>query len=157
MLDDLHIIDFCNDVGRIFLMLHRLFPREQEVYVGDLIGFEEPDEYGLYSKRHESCLSTLIWLKTEGWIRFESLVRREAVDQCVLTQNAFVGLHRSLPASLWQTHIAKSDAEAQQDTHKEPAPSENGTLIDALYFAAKLQDSTALHAIVMYLLAKDHA
>lgn len=149
MLDDLHIIDFCNDVGRILTMLHRLFPREQEVYVGDLIGFEEPDEYGLYSKRHESCLSTLIWLKTEGWIRFASLVRREAVDQCVLTQRAFVHLHRALHPSL-QPSLSSLIEASPPDKR---LTLETSTIIDALHLATKTHDSTALRALVMHLLS----
>lgn len=146
MIDDLHIVDFCNDVGRIFLLLHRLFPRQQELYIGDLIGYEDPDEYGLYSKRHESCLSTLIWLKTEGWIRFDSVVRREAVDQCVITQDAFVRLHTNLPRSLAQRHFTDT-TEADSES---PA---NLRLIDALYLGRKAQDSAAIHSTVMHLLA----
>lgn len=151
MLDDLHIVDFCNDVGRIFLLLHRWFPRMQEVYIGDLIGFEEPDEYGLYSKRHESCLSTLIWLKAEGWIRFDSVVRREAVDQCVLTQLSFIHLHRPLPTAL--VNIANETADDPTSNGLAiPTPDRPLCLIDGLHHAAKSQDSTATHSIVMHLL-----
>ena len=152
MMDDLHIIDFGKDVCRILLMLHRQFPRQQELYIGDLIGFEEPDEYGLYSKRHESCLQTLIWLKTEGWIRFNSIVRREAVDQCVLTQQGFVALHKSLPPAIVQAHFPPKPNSDLPSLSAYGAP----RLLDGLYLANKAQDSAAQQATVLHLLTQGH-
>jgi hypothetical protein len=146
MLDDLHIVDFSNDVARIFTTLHKMFPREQELYVGDLIGFEEPDEYGLYSKRHESCLSTLIWLKNEGWIRFQNIVRREAVDQCVLTQQAFVQLYHTLPLALMEPYF-----DSEPHTNKNSITNR----LQGLHFGLKTKNSAAVNAVVMQLLMNE--
>ena len=161
MLDDLHIVDFCNDVARFLLVLHQQFPRQVEVYISDLIGPEEPDEYGMYSRRHESCLATALWLKTEGWLRFDNVVRREAVDQCVLTQKAFHQLHRTLPQALLAATTADDAAASTQSTsspHTRPLPvkpltAHNLRLIQGLHLAHRHQRSELIQDLVMHLLA----
>ncbi|MNG20014.1 hypothetical protein D3C84_1042370 [compost metagenome] len=66
----------------------------------DLIGPSEPDEFGLPSKRHESCLGALLWLADEGYLRFDSSIRFEALDQAVLTEKGFLRLSRPVAAAL---------------------------------------------------------
>lgn len=62
----------------------------------DLIGREEPDEFGLPSTRHQSCLSALLWLAEEGYLRFDSTIRYEALDQAVLSEKGFLRLSRTV-------------------------------------------------------------
>ena len=166
MLDDLHIVDFCNDVARFLLVLHQQFPRQVEVYISDLIGPEEPDEYGMYSRRHESCLATALWLKTEGWLRFDNVVRREAVDQCVLTQKAFHQLHCTLPQALLHALLTATTAEddAATSTHSQhastlpvkPLTVRNLRLIQGLHLAHRHQRSELIQDLVMHLLASSY-
>ena len=59
---DLQIDDFYKDCAAGMLMLYQAFPRKVALYIEDLIGHEEPDEFGLPSKRHQGCLGALIWL-----------------------------------------------------------------------------------------------
>ncbi|HAN52622.1 MAG TPA: hypothetical protein DCQ75_06310, partial [Pseudomonas sp.] len=59
---DLQIDDFYKDAAGGLLALYQAFPRKIALYVEDLIGREEPDEFGLPSKRHQSCLGALLWL-----------------------------------------------------------------------------------------------
>lgn len=94
---DLHIDDFYKDCASGLLHLYQAFPRKIALYIEDLIGLEEPDEFGLPSKRHQGCLGALIWLAEEGYIRFESTIRYEALDQAVLTEKGFLRLSRSVP------------------------------------------------------------
>ncbi|MEH6367817.1 MULTISPECIES: hypothetical protein [Pseudomonas] len=94
---DLHIDDFYKDAAATLLMLYQAFPRKIAVYVEDLIGREEPDEYGLPSKRHLGCLSTMLWLADEGFIRYENTISYDAMDQAVLTERGFLNLTRSVP------------------------------------------------------------
>lgn len=91
-MDDIHIDDFCRDSALIFLYLYRQFPRKSELYVEDIIGPDEQDEYGLHSTRHLSCLSTMIWLAEEGLIRYDQTIRQEALDQVILTHPTFLKL-----------------------------------------------------------------
>lgn len=106
---DLHIDDFYKDCAGGLLQLYQAFPRKHTLYVEDLIGHEEPDEFGLPSKRHQGCFSTLLWLAEEGYLRYESTIRSEALDQAVLTEKGFlrlaspiadVQLDTQLPASV---------------------------------------------------------
>lgn len=89
---DLHIDDFYRDVALILLRLYSTFPRPRLIYVEDLLGPIEVDEFGLPSERGQACFSTLQWLAEEGWLRFDAAIRQEALDQAVLTQHAFLAL-----------------------------------------------------------------
>ena len=89
---DLHIDDFYKDIAKVLNHLYQSFPRKTTLYVEDIAGFEEPDEFGLHSNRYLACLGAMIWLAGEGYIRFESELRQEAVDQAVLTGRTFSAL-----------------------------------------------------------------
>ncbi|MFV0456906.1 MAG: hypothetical protein ACK5NQ_18320 [Pseudomonas sp.] len=96
---DLQIEDFYKDVAGGLLMLYQAFPRKTTLYIEDLIGHEEPDEFGLPSKRHQGCLGALLWLADEGYVRFESTIQFQAIDQAVLTEKAFLRLTRSVASA----------------------------------------------------------
>jgi hypothetical protein len=94
---DLQIDDFYKDAAAGMLLLYQAFPRKVALYVEDLIGREEPDEFGLPSKRHQSCLGALLWLAEEGYIRYESSIGYDALDQAVLSEKGFLRLSRGVP------------------------------------------------------------
>lgn len=87
---DLHLIDFYKDTAQALIALHNSFPRKIELYVEDLIGPDHVDEFGLHSKRHEACLGAFLWLADEGYIRYYTTIRQEAIDQAVLTSKSVV-------------------------------------------------------------------
>ncbi|MDH4561208.1 hypothetical protein [Pseudomonas sp. BN411] len=97
---DLQIDDFYKDCATGLLQLYQAFPRRIALYVEDLIGPSEPDEFGLPSKRHESCLGALLWLADEGYLRFDSTIHFEALDQATLTEKGFLRMSRALPGAL---------------------------------------------------------
>ncbi|MGQ7957480.1 hypothetical protein ACUTAF_07175 [Pseudomonas sp. SP16.1] len=97
---DLQIDDFYKDAAGGLLLLYQAFPRKLALYVEDLIGREEPDEFGLPSKRHQACLGALLWLAEEGYIRFDSTIAYDALDQAVLTEKGFLRLSRAVPHAL---------------------------------------------------------
>jgi hypothetical protein len=99
---DLHIDDFYKDAAAGLLALYQAFPRKIDLYVEDLIGREEPDEFGLPSTRHQSCLGALLWLAEEDYLRFTSTIGYEALDQAVLTEKAFLRLSRGVPSAAAQ-------------------------------------------------------
>jgi hypothetical protein len=86
---DIHITEFYNDVARILLTLYRAFPRQISMYVEDISGPDTVDEYGLHSERHLGCFHAFLWLKEEGFIRYEDVERQMAFNHCVLTLDAF--------------------------------------------------------------------
>ncbi|AMO57571.1 hypothetical protein GZ77_14590 [Endozoicomonas montiporae] len=94
---DIHIDDFYHDCTRILVRLHEVFPRLTSVYIDDIIGRFETDEYGIASHRHQACFDTLLWLAAEGYIRYQDRVRTEGLDQVVLTEKAFLRLSRFSP------------------------------------------------------------
>ena len=83
---DLHIEEFCHDTARVLLKLYRAFPRQATVYVEDICGPDQPDEFGLHSDRFSACFGAMLWLAQEGYLRYESTIRQEAIDQAVLSQ-----------------------------------------------------------------------
>ena len=87
---DLHIDDFYRDVAKIFLRLYAIFPRKTTLYVEDISGPDDPDEFGLHHPRFEACFSTMVWLAEHGYLNFEDNVRQEALDEVVLSQKAFL-------------------------------------------------------------------
>jgi hypothetical protein len=97
---DLQIDEFYKDAAAGMLALYQAFPRKMALYVEDLIGREEPDEFGLPSKRHQACLGALLWLAEESYLRFESTIAYDALDQAVLTEKGFLRLSRAIPQAL---------------------------------------------------------
>lgn len=87
---DLHLIDFYKDTAQALVTLHGSFPRKIELYVEDLIGSDHVDEFGLHSKRHESCLGAFLWLAEEGYIRYNTTIRQEGIDQVILSSKTVV-------------------------------------------------------------------
>lgn len=93
----LQIDEFYKDAAAAMLLLYQAFPRKIALYVEDLIGREEPDDFGLPSQRHQNCLGALLWLAEEGYLRFDSCIAQDALDQAVLSEKAFLRLTRGVP------------------------------------------------------------
>lgn len=94
---DIHIADFYKDAGRILVQLYNSFPRRITLFVEDIAGPDEPDEFGLHSPRHQACLATMFWLAQAGYLSYETTIRQEALDQATLTQRGFTLLASRLP------------------------------------------------------------
>lgn len=117
---DLNLLDFYKDTAKILIQLHRSFPRKIEVYVEDLIGADHVDEFGLHSKRHESCFGSLLWLSDEGYLRFQTTIRQEAIDQAVLTSKSVV----LLGTINQQLSIPATESTTESTTESPPAARE---------------------------------
>lgn len=89
---DVHIDDFFKDCAVILLHGFRGFPAKQTLYVEDICGPDDADEFGLHSPRHLSAFGAIIWLQEEGYIRFSDVDRQESVDEFVLASKAFTRL-----------------------------------------------------------------
>lgn len=110
---DLHIDDFYRDAALGLATLYQAFPRKITLYLDDLVGVLPPDEVGLPHPRQQQCMSTLIWLASEGYIRYTNTVGYDALDQVELTEKAFVRLSSTqhpfntdlehLPASVFRS------------------------------------------------------
>lgn len=137
---DLHIDDFFKDAALILLQLYQVFPRKAAIYVEDISGPDEPDEYGLHSKRYMACLSAMLWLAEQGYLSFESTIRQEAIDQAVLTHKGFTLLSSRCELDSDQAVVAAALME------------QSSSNINQLRRALKSRSSTALEQTMQYLL-----
>lgn len=96
----INVDEFCKDTARALLVLYQAFPRPHSIFVEDLCGPDQPDEFGMHSERHMACFATLLWLAEEGYLRYVDTIRQEAVDQVVLTGRSFTLLTLPLPEFL---------------------------------------------------------
>ncbi|MCR9104122.1 MAG: hypothetical protein NXI15_02420 [Gammaproteobacteria bacterium] len=87
---DLHIEDFYRDVAKTLLHLYGTFPTKTILYVEDISGPDEPDEFGLHNPRFNACFSAMVWLSEQGYLTFDDVIGREALDQAVLTRHSFL-------------------------------------------------------------------
>lgn len=145
---DIHIDDFYKDAAKILLQLYISFPRASLIYVEDIIGPDEPDEFGLHSPRHHACFSTMVWLAKSGYIHYIDTIKQEALDQAVLTQKAFTLL------------TAKSDLAEKHPKVKESNPpaiiEEYSSNIHQIRLALKSGSSVQIRQIIQYLLGQSH-
>jgi len=115
---DIHIEDFIKDVAVILVTLYNSFPIKRAIYIDDICGERIYDEYGLLSNRHNQCLSSMVWLQEEGFIRFEHVIHFEGVEQAVLTQKSYALLHNyhidshALNIDLIRDALADKDSES---------------------------------------------
>lgn len=136
---DLNLLDFYKDAALAALQLHMTFPRKVELYVEDLIGPDHVDEFGLHSKRHDACFGTLLWLAEEGYIRYQTTIRQDAIDQAVLSGKSLVLLNTVIDAPLTDLpEITLSEFETRECL----------TLVEHIRRAVKAESSEQL-AVVM--------
>jgi len=89
---DMNIENFYRHISRILNILYANFPSKAAIYVDDVAGIDEPDEYGLHSPTYTSGFYALLWLEEEGYIRYADVIRQDGVDQATLTHKAFLKL-----------------------------------------------------------------
>lgn len=148
----INVDDFCKDAGRALLILYQAFPRPHTLFVEDLCGPDQVDEFGMHSDRHLACFSALLWLAEEGFLRYVDTIRQEAVDQAVLTGRSFTLLSTpvpefepadadALPVSLrleQQTHLHRLD----QALKARSSTQIRQTIIDLMTAMQRLPGST---------------
>lgn len=124
-------------------MAYLQFPRPVQLFVEDLTGPQEIDEYGLPNARHMACFSTLLWLGEEGFIRYADTIRQDAVDQVTLTGRCFTALISPAAGVLsGQDSDLPTYLQLEQSTH-----------IHRLRAALKERDSIAIRTAMVELLA----
>lgn len=137
---DLHIDDFYSDAAVILLQLYNAFPRRVGIYVDEICGPDEPDEFGLPSPRTQAAFATIVWLAEQGYLAFEAAVRQESVDEAVLTEKGFLAL------------TSRTDAATGGDNR--PAADEPTVLINRLRNARLDGSSFALAEVVQTILRR---
>lgn len=149
---DIHIEEFYKDAAIALVQLYSAFPRRVNLFVEDIAGPDEPDEFGLHSKRHMACFGALLWLAEEGFVRYVDTIRQEALDQVVLTQDAFIRLSSPASDSLAEQIRGSDDPAAgpsRTDHHLPPSLQEDfSSHIHLVRTALKSRHSTRIgHAV----------
>lgn len=116
-MSDIHIDDFYKDVALIFLRLYTSFPRKTILYVEDICGEDDPDEFGLHSDRFIAGFSAMIWLGEQHYLKFDDTIKEEALDQVVLSQQGFM-----LLSSRSELHYGEPESSGGDDTAEESLP-----------------------------------
>ncbi len=96
-MSDINIDDFFKDAAIALVQLYGMFPRRHALFVEDVCGPDETDEFGMHSDRYLACFGTLLWLGEEGYVRYEHSIRQDAIDQAVLTARCFTVLATPAP------------------------------------------------------------
>lgn len=99
-MSDIHIADFFKDAAKVLNQLYATFPTPATLFVEEISGPDDTDEFGMHSKRHTACFSAIAWLADEGFLRYDTTIRQDAYDQAVLTGRCFTVL--SLPLSMME-------------------------------------------------------
>jgi hypothetical protein len=139
---DLNIDDFYKDAAKILLVLYQYFPRPYTLYVMDISGPDEPDEYGLHSDRHLACFSTMVWLADAGLLRYADVINREAIDQAVLT-------HKGLTLLTTRSEIR---FQPEEEAMPPSVADEHASHAHQLRFAVRSGASFTIRRIMQHLL-----
>ena len=143
---DLHIEEFFADGARILVSLYRIFPRPITLFVEDIAGPDEPDEYGVHSHRHQACFATMLFLHNEGFVDYAETIRSEALDQASLSGKALSLLLSPLPDAIHE--VAESS-----DALPASVQAEQATAIYQLNQAVQDNDKSTITKIMQSLLA----
>lgn len=148
---DIHIEEFYKDTAIALVQLYNAFPRRVNLFVEDIAGTDEPDEFGLHSKRHMACFGALLWLAEEGFLRYVDTIRQEALDQAVLSQKTFARL--SAPAD-----SATDPAPASEPDPGLPAAVRDdlATHIHLIRDALKSRSSVRISSVMQAIFFRDH-
>ncbi|HIG42341.1 MAG: hypothetical protein ABGY96_05090 [bacterium] len=154
---DINIENFYRHIARILSILYTNFPTKAAIYVDEVAGVDEPDEYGLHSPTYTAGFYTLLWLEEEGYMRYADVIRQDGVDQASLTKKAFLRL-----TEVANPIYSEPSIEVQESNNiislqpmEEPSPSileERMLVINQLRTALRNGSSIAITKIVHHVL-----
>ncbi len=143
---DIHIEEFFLDCTKILKQIYQAFPKNSNVYVEDISGPDQADEYGLHSDRFQCCFGAMLWLEKEGFISFESTMKQEAIDQANLSSKG-LKLMSSICYDEYMNNITDTIHPKKEGLKGRPN-------IDSLKHIMKHGTSSQLALAVQYLIQK---
>lgn len=154
---DIHIDDFYKDVALIFLRLYNQFPRKVILYVEDICGEDDPDEFGLHSERFLSGFSTMVWLAEQGYLKFDAPIKSEALDQAVLTEQGFLLLSSRSELNFGDPlhDTPAEDSNLEKTGLPASVMEQSKSNINQLRQAIKSRSSIMISQCVQYMLSKE--
>ena len=155
---DINIENFYRHIAKILSILYASFPSKTPLYVDDVAGIDEPDEYGLHSPHYTAGFFAILWLADEDYIRFSDTIRQDGVDQAVLTHKAFLKLTQVAEpiykATVYQTDEPNIVSIVQpEEVSLSPSIIEDQKLvINQMRQALRSGDSIAINKVVNHIL-----
>lgn len=129
---DLHVEDFCQDMVKTLLRLYTAFPAKHTVYVDEIAGPQELDEFGLPSDRHQRCLGAMLWLQQEQLIVVQDVIPQQAIDQASLTLVTYRALTQQHIIDQKPTQFVESFREALAEANSEKIKITAHAFLDSL-------------------------
>jgi hypothetical protein len=156
---DINIDNFYRHIAKILSILYTAFPTRSPIYVDDVAGIDEPDEYGLHSPHYTAGFFALIWLADEGFLRYTDTIRQDGIDQAALTNKAFMRLTQPVERIYVEPVYSPDESNVVNIAPVEnlsPSIIEDQKLvINQLRFALKSEDSIAIAKVVQHILQSD--
>jgi hypothetical protein len=155
---DINIENFYKHIARILSILYEAFPSKSPLYVDDVAGVDDPDEYGLHSPDYTAGFFAMLWLADEQYIRYMDTIRQDGVDQAVLTHKAFLKLTQVSDPIYQATVYQTDDSQVVGTTQTEQAGSppsvveDHMLVINQLRHALRSGDSIAIAKVVRHIL-----
>lgn len=167
---DINVENFYRHIAKILHILYTHFPTRAALYVDEVAGIDEPDEYGLHSPTYTAGFFAMLWLADEGFIKYADTIRQDGIDQAFLTHRAFLILTQPTAQMIndfGDSHGKESGKETDQEAQKdksnvvslqpaeEISPSlqeEKKLVISQLRAALKSGSSIAINKVVDYIL-----
>ncbi|MEM7363264.1 MAG: hypothetical protein AAF525_04525 [Pseudomonadota bacterium] len=152
---EINIENFYRHIARILNILYIAFPNKTPVYVDDVAGIDDPDEYGLHSPTYTSGFFALIWLADEGYLRYVSTIRQDGIDQACLTHKAFMILTEATDPIYTEGAPDPSNVVSISGRESQLPPSvaeEQRLVINQLRNALKSGSSIAVTRVVRHIL-----
>ena len=153
---DINIENFYKHIARILSILYEAFPSKSPLYVDDVAGVDDPDEYGLHSPDYTAGFFAMLWLADEQYIRYMDTIRQDGVDQAVLTHKAFLKLTQVSDPIYQATVYQTDDSHVVGTTQTEEAGSppsvieDHMLVINQLRHALRSGDSIAIDKVVRH-------
>lgn len=153
---DINIENFYHHIAKILSILYDNFPTKTPVYVDDVAGTDEPDEYGLHSPTYTSGFYAMLWLAEEDFLRYADTIRQDGIDQATLTHKAFLKLTEIAEPIYTEPVMPPDDANVVNlppAPHLSPSLQEDRKLvINQLRTALSDRSSIAINKVVRHIL-----
>ncbi len=154
---DINVENFYNHIAKILTILYSVFPTKHPVYVDEVAGIDEPDEYGLHSPRYTAGFFAMIWLAEEGYLRYADTIRQDGIDQASLTHKAFLRLTEVAdeiytPAEDGESNVISIAPDKEESPVTPSVLEERMLVINQLRRALKSGSSIAVTKVVRHIL-----
>lgn len=151
---DINVEYFYQDIAKILSILYASFPSKTAIYVDEVSGADDPDEYGLHTGRYTACFYAMLWLQEEGYLRYADTIRQDGIDQATLTRKAFLKLS-AVAATIYTepVHDAEKNQEEADEAGLSPSLLEDRMLvINQLRRTLKNRSSIATGKVIQHIL-----